>query len=191
MTIWSLIPLITCLTYIILFALTLPSIERRINKIFAFYLGVAAVWSFTSFMLHLNAFPQQALFWNELLVVALFWTLITYYHFIRTYANKSAGKGVFFGYVSLLVLVVLCLSGYIVQYAYVVDGVLYHDLGISIYIIGVIGITYFGAGLYLLIKKYRSSTDLIDHNRTMYLIAGWSIIVLLSATNLIMVPTVA
>jgi len=190
-TIWSLIPLITCLTYIILFALTLPSIERRINKIFAFYLGVAAVWSFTSFMLHLNAFPQQALFWNELLVVALFWTLITYYHFIRTYTNKAAGKGVFFGYISLLVLVVLCLSGYIVQYAYVVDGVLYHDLGISVYIITAIGITYFGAGLYLLIKKYRSPTDPVDRNRTMYLIAGWSIIVLLTATNAIMIPSVA
>ena len=191
MTIWSLIPLITCLTYIILFALTLPSIDRRINKIFAFYLGVAAAWSFTSFMLHLNAFPQQALLWNELLTAALFWTLITYYHFIRTYTNKPAGKGVFLGYVLLLVLVVLCLKGYIVQYAYVVDGVLYHDLGISIYIIGAIGITYFGAGLYLLIKKYRSATDQIDRNRTTYLIAGWSIIVLLTATNLIMIPAVA
>ena len=191
MTIWSLIPLITCLTYITLFALTLPSIERRINKIFAFYLGVAAVWSFTSFMLHLNAFPQQALLWNELLTVALFWTLITYYHFIRTYTNKPAGRGVYLGYALLVVLVVLCFKGYIVQYAYVVDGVLYHDLGISIYIIGAIGITYFGAGLYLLIKKYRSSTDQIDRNRTTYLIAGWSIIVLLTATNLIMIPAVA
>ena len=191
MTIWSLIPLITCLTYITLFALTLPSIERRINKIFAFYLGVAAAWSFTSFMLHLNAFPQQALLWNELLTVALFWTLITYYHFIRTYTNKAAGRGVYLGYALLVVLVVLCFKGYIVQYAYVVDGVLYHDLGISIYIIGAIGITYFGAGLYLLIKKYRSSTDQIDRNRTTYLIAGWSIIVLLTATNLIMIPAVA
>ncbi len=191
MTIWALIPLITCLTYIVLFALTLPSLERRINKVFAFYLGVAATWSFTSFMLHLNVFPQQALLWNELLVVALFWTLITYYHFIRTYVSKSGGKGVYLGYVLLLVLAVLALSGYIVQYSYVVDGVLYHDLGISIYIITAVGIIYFGAGLYLLIKEYRSSTDPIERNRTMYLIAGWSIIVLLSATNAIMIPSVA
>ena len=107
MTIWSLIPLITCLTYIALFVLTLPSIERRINKVFALYLGVAAVWSFTSFMLHLNAFPQQALLWNELLTAALFWTLITYYHFLRAYASKPPGMGVYLGYAMVVVLAVL------------------------------------------------------------------------------------
>jgi len=191
-SIWALIPLITCLTYITLLALTLPSIKRRIHRVFAFYLGIAAVWSFTSFMLHLNAFPQQALLWNELLVPAMFWTLITYYHFIRTYANKSAGKGVYLGYALLVVLAALCLSGYIVQDAYVIDGVLYHDLGISIYILSASGIIYFGAGLYLLIRKYRSSVDPIDRNRTLYLIAGWSIVVLVTVTtNLIMTPSVA
>ena len=191
MTIWALIPLITCLTYIVLLILALPSIKRRIHRLFAFYLGVAAIWSFTSFMLHLNAFPQQALFWNELLTAALVWTLITYYHFIRTYTNKPAGMGVYLGYALVLVLAVLCLSGYIVQYAYVIDGVLYHSLGISIYLIGAICLIFIGAGLRLLIRKYRSSVDPVERNRTMYLIAGWSILMLLSTTNLVMVPTVA
>jgi signal transduction histidine kinase len=90
-----------------------------------------------------------------------------------------------------LVLVALCLSGNIVQYSYVIDGVLYHSLGISIYIIGAICFIYIGVGLHLLIKKYRSSIDPTDRNRTMYLIAGWSILMLLSTTNLIMVPAVA
>jgi len=190
-SIWALIPLSTCLAYIALFALTLPSIKKRIHKVFAFYLGIAAVWSFTSFMLHFNVFPQQALFWNGLLVVALAGTLITYYHFIRTYTNKPAGMGVYFGYALVLVLVVLSLNGYIVQYAYVIDGVLYHSLGIAIYIIGGIGIIFAGAGLYLLIKKCRSSVDRIERNRTMYLIAGWSVLMLLSATNIIMIPAIA
>ena len=189
MTIWALIPLITCLSYIVLLILTLPSIKRRINRVFAFYLGIAAVWSFTSFMLHLNAFPQQALLWNELLTAALLCTLVTYYHFIRAYVNKPAGHGVYIGYALVLVLLVLCLSGYIVQYAYVTDGVLYHSLGISIYFIGAVCAVYVGMGLYLLIKKYRSAVDTAERNRTMYLIAGWSILMLLSYSNLI--PAVA
>ena len=189
MTIWALIPLITCLTYIVLLVLTLSSIKRRINKVFAFYLGVAAVWSFTSFMLHLNAFPQQALLWNELLVAALVCTLITYYHFIRAYINKTTGMGTYLGYLLVLVLAGLCLSGYIVQYSYVIDGVLYHSLGISIYFIGAVCIIFIGAGLYQLIKKYRSSIDPIERNRTMYLMVGWSILMLLSYSNLI--PAVA
>jgi len=189
MTIWPLIPLITCLTYILLFALTLQSIEKRINKIFALYLGVAAVWSFTSFMLHLNALPQQALFWNELLIAALVWTLITYYHFIRTYTNKPSGMGVYLGYAVVLVLAALCFSGRIVQYAYIVDGVLHHSLGISIYFIGAISFAFTGASIVLLVKKYRSSTDPTDRNRTAYLMIGWSILVPLSYSNLI--PAVA
>ncbi|MBI2287644.1 MAG: GAF domain-containing protein [Chloroflexi bacterium] len=191
LTIWALIPLITCLTYIALLVLTLPSIERRINKLFAFYLAVAALWSFTSFMLHFNVFPEQALFWNELLVVALVWTLITYYHFIRVYVNKPARVRIALGYSLVLALAILSFKGYIVQSAYVVDGVLYHDLGISIYFIGVVSYVFIGVGLYLLIKKYRSSTDPIERNRTMYLIAGWSVLMLLSSTNLIMSPSIA
>ncbi len=190
-TIWALIPLVTCLTYITLFVLTLQSIERRINRVFTLYLGVAAIWSFTSFMLHLNAFPQQALFWNELLTAALAGTLITYYHFIRAYANKPAEIGVYLGYALVLVLVVLSLGGYIVQYAHVINGILYHSLGISIYLIGAVCLVYIGAGLHLLTKKYRSSVDPVDRNRTMYLIVGWSILMLLSTTNLVPLPTVA
>ncbi|MFC2072915.1 histidine kinase [Chloroflexota bacterium] len=185
MTIWALIPLITCLTYIALLILTLPSRERRINKVFASYLAVAAVWRFISFMLHLNAFPQQTLFWNQLLTAVFVWPLVAYYHFVRAYTNKSAGIGVYLGYAVVLVLAVLCLSGHIIKYAYVVDGILYHDVGISFYFIGAVCLTFVGAGLYLLIKKYRSSTDPTDRNRTGYLIAGWSIYILLGYSNLI------
>ena len=189
MTIWSLIPLITCLTYIALLVLTLPSIERRINRVFAFYLGIAATWSFTSFMLHLNAFPQHSLVWNEVLVVALIWTSIAYYHFIRAYNNKPGGIGLYLGYGFLLVLAVLCLSGYIVQYSYVTDGVLYHSLGISIYFIGAIGLFIAVAVIFQLIKRYRSSTDPVGRNRTVYLMTGWGILVVSTYTNLI--PAVA
>jgi diguanylate cyclase (GGDEF)-like protein/putative nucleotidyltransferase with HDIG domain len=189
LNIWTLIPLITCLAYIILFVLSLPSIKRQINKVFIFYLAVSAVWSFCAFMLHLNAFPEQILLWNEALTVALIWTLITYYHFIRAYTNKHAGTGVVLGYVFLVILAVLCFMGKIVQSAHVTDGVLFNNLGISIYFIGAASLTFIGAGFYLLVKKYRGSTDPADRNRTMYLLIGWSILILLSYSNLI--PAVA
>ena len=184
-TIWALIPLITFITYIVLLILTLPSVGRRIHRLFAFFVAVAAYWSLTSYMLHLSTSPQQTLFWNELLVGALIWTLIAYYHFIRAYTDKPAGKGVYLGYILMVALTVLCLRGYIVQYAHVLNGVLYHSLGTSLYFIGTISLTFIGAGLVLLIKKYRSSIDPIERNRTMYLIAGWSILMLLAYSNFI------
>ncbi len=189
MTIWALIPLITCLSYIVLLVLVLQSLEKRANRVFALYLAAMATWSFTSFMLHLNAFPEQALLWNELLVIALIWGLITYYHFIRAYTNRPVGKGLYLGYAFLSILAVLSLSGNIVQYSYVTDGVLYHDLGISIYFIGAISLAFIVAVIVQLVRKYRSSTDPIDRNRTMYLMAGCSVLVVFTYTNLI--PAVA
>lgn len=189
MTVWALIPLITCLVYITLLVLTLPSIGRRINRLFAFYLAVAATWSFTSFLLHLNAIPRLTLFWNELVVVLLVWTLIAYYHFIRAYADKPAGKAVYIGYAMFMALTVLTLNGYIVQYAYVIDGVLEHSLGTSIYLIGGVGLVFIGGGIYTLVKRYRTSIDPVERNRTWYLIAGWSILMTLVYSNI--VPAVA
>ncbi len=185
LTTWALIPLNTCFTYIALLVLTLPSLERRTNRVFAFHLGIAAIWSFTSFMLHLNAFPEQALLWNELLTIAIIGVLITYYHFVRAYVDKPAGVLLYIGYALLLALAVLSLRGDIVQYAYVVDGVLFHSLGISLYFIGGISLTFIGAGLHQLVKKYRNSIDPVESNRTAYLIAGWSIMILFAYSNLI------
>ncbi len=183
MTIWAIIPLTTSILYVILLVIALQQIKKRANKIFAYFLAVAAFWSFTSFMLHLDALPEQTLFWNQILVVALVWTLIAYYHFVRAYTNRPAGKGLYVGYTLLLILTVLSLSGNIVQYSYVEDGTLYHELGASLYIITAISLTFAGGVIRLLVRKYRISTDPIDRNRTTYLIFGWSILVLLTLTN--------
>ncbi len=185
MNTWTIIPLITCISYIILFIWALQSVNRRVNRLFCFYLAISATWSFTSFMLHLNAFPQQALLWNELLGVALPWSLITYYHFIRAYVNKPAGKGILILYVILVGFAILSLSGNVIRSVYVLDGVVYQDVGIASYLVGFFSITPVIAGLLSLIKKYRSSSDHSERNRTAYLIAGWSVLMLLGYTNLI------
>ena len=124
MTIWAVIPFISCLTYIALFIVALQNTDRPVNRVFAFYLAVASTWSFTSFMLHLNAFPQQTLLWNEILIIPMMWMLLAYYHFARAYTNKPGGIGLYVGYAFLIVLAVLSLNGYIVNSAYVVNGVL-------------------------------------------------------------------
>lgn len=159
--------------------------EKEAYQFLAIYLAVAGIWSFTSFMLHLNAFPQQALFWNELLVGALVGTLTTYYYFIRTYTNKPAGFGTYLGFAFVLVITGLSLGGYIVQRSSVIDGVLDHSLGISLYFLAAISITFIGAVIVQLIKKYRGSAEAMERNRTLYLITGWAILVIGAYTNLI------
>ncbi len=189
MAAWALVPLLTCFAYIILLIVSMTSGRRRVNRIFAFFLGVAAAWSFTSFMLHQDAPENQTLFWNQLVVVGLVWTLVTYYHFIRAYTNRPAGIGVWAGYVVVSTLAAFSLTGNIIDYARVKDGVLDHSLGVKVYFIGAMSILFVGGVLRLLVMKYRAATDYIDRRRTVYLLTGWSILVVLSYTNLI--PAVA
>ena len=177
MSIWAVIPLVSCLIYVALAIIILQQERRRVNKVFALFLIASSVWSFTSFMLHLNAFPQQALLWNEILVAALLWTVVSYYHFVRAYNNKPGGVGLYLGYGCVLTLLAFSLSGYIIKYSYVVNGVLYHDLGFSLYIIGGVSAIFLISAILMLINRYRSSFNPIDRNRTMYLIIGSGIVI--------------
>ncbi|MFH1662729.1 MAG: diguanylate cyclase, partial [Chloroflexota bacterium] len=184
MNIWAAIPLVTCVSYVILLVFILQQVRGRANKIFAFYIGIAAFWSFSSFMLHLDGVPaEQTMLWNQILVVALVWTLIAYYHFVRAYTNQPGGRGLYIGYIVLVFLAGFAFSGNIIEYSYVTDGTLYHGLGASLYFIMAVSLTYAGAIFVQLIKKYRSSSDPIDRNRTMYLLAGWSVLAILTLTN--------
>jgi diguanylate cyclase (GGDEF)-like protein/putative nucleotidyltransferase with HDIG domain len=72
-----------------------------------------------------------------------------------------------------------------VEYAYVVDGVLFHELGASGFVLGGISAFFLISATWNLIRRYRSSVDPSDRNRTMYLIFG-SVIVIVSSyvTNL-------
>ncbi|MCK4368174.1 MAG: diguanylate cyclase [Dehalococcoidales bacterium] len=180
MNIWAIIPLISCLIYAALAVVVLQQARKRVNRVFALLLFALGVWSFTSFMLHLNAYPQQALLWNELLVAAILWTAVSYYHFVRAYNNKPGGIGSHLGYACVLVLLALSLSGYVVQSSYVVNGVLHHELGFSLYIIGGTSFIFLITAMLMLINRYRISTNPTDRNRTMYLIAGSGIAIVVS-----------
>ena len=175
MSIWTAIPLVSFLAFTVLAVLTLRQEGTRVNRVFARFLIASGVWSFTSFMLHLNAHPQLTLLWNEILVAALLWTVVSYYHFVRAYNNRPSGIGTHLGYAAVVTFLALSLNGYIIKYAYVLDGVLYHDLGSSLYIIGGISAVFLIASMFMLIRRYRSSLDPTDRNRTMYLMTGWGI----------------
>jgi len=180
MNIWALIPLISFLIYAALAVVVLQQARKRVNRVFAILLFASGVWSFTSFMLHLNANPQQTLLWNELLVAALLWTTVSYLHFVRSYNNKPGGISSYLGYASVLILLALSLSGYIVKSSYVVNGVLHHELGFSLYIIGGASFIFLITAMLMLINRYRSSTDPNDRNRTMYLIIGSGIAIVVN-----------
>lgn len=185
MNVWAAIPLVSCLLFAVLAVIVLRQEARRVNRVFALFLVASSIWSFTSFMLHLNIYPRYALLWNEILAATLVWTVVSYYHFVRAYNNKPGGLGVYLGYGAVFTVLALALNGYIIEYAYVINGVLFHGVGASLYMIGGISAVFLISATWALIRRHRNSIDPIDRNRTMYLIFG-SVIVIMSSyiTNL-------
>lgn len=182
MNLWAIIPLISCLAFTALFILVLQQARRRVDKVFAIFLFASGVWSFSSFMLVLdpNTSSPYLLFWNGLVLTTIPWVVICYYHFVRAYNNKPGGIVVYIGYAFVLAILVLCLGGYVVKSAHMVDGFLYHDIAPWDYVIAAVLVPFLAIIILMLAQRYRSSIDPIDRNRTMYLITGWSILLIIS-----------
>ncbi len=172
MNLWAIIPLISFFTFAALVVLVLQQARRRADKVFALFLSASAIWSFTSFMLVYNPSSSHLLFWNSMVIAAIPWVAVCYYHFVRAYNNKPGGIGLYIGYALVLAVLGFSLSGNIVKSAYFVNGFLHHDIGPWPYIIGSILFPFLLAAMLMLINRYRSSTDPTDRNRTLYLIVG-------------------
>ena len=179
---WALIPLISCLTFAILFVLVLQQVKKRVDKVFAIFLLASGIWSFTSFMLVFNpsASSQYLIFWNGMVITAIPLVVVSYYHFIKAYSSKPGGIGLYLGYAFVITILVLSLGGYVVKSATLVDGFLYHEIKPWDYVLMVALVPLLASVMRMLTQRYRGSTDPTDRNRTMYLMAGWSILVVIS-----------
>jgi diguanylate cyclase (GGDEF)-like protein/putative nucleotidyltransferase with HDIG domain len=179
---WAFIPLVASVVYIILLILVIQDSERKANRFFAYFLSVAAFWSFTSFMLVFNpsANPDNLQFWNELVVTAIAWVSITYFHFVRVYNNRAGGIWTYFGYAFTLFILIMALSGNVVSNVRLEDGYLFHDIRPWDMIVGAGIAPFVITGFTMLIQRYRQSTDPTDRNRTIYLIIGSGALILLS-----------
>jgi len=186
MNVWAIIPLISAVTFAVLVVLVLQQAKRWVDRVFAIFLAVSAIWSFSSFMLTRTAdtgvqtsISQSLIFWNVMVIAAIPAVAVCYYHFVRAYNNKPGGIGLYIGYGLVLAVLAFGLSGNIVKSAQMVDGFLHHDIGPWAYILMCILLPFLIMALVMLAKRYRSSADPTDRNRTMYLIVGWSVNVLI------------
>ena len=182
MNVWALIPLISCVFFIVLFLSVLPQVKKRIERIFAIFLFASLIWSFTAVMLlhNTSASSHYLVFWNGLVIAAIPLVVVSYYHFIRAYNNKKAGIGVCIGYAIVITIMILSFTGYVVKDAYFIGDLLYHDIYNWDIIIAAILIPFLTMTIIILFRRYKNSVDPTDRNRTSYLILGWSLLVIIS-----------
>jgi len=183
--VYALIPLISCLAYIVLIIVAIVFGRRRVRSVFLLYLSIAMLWSLFSFLVHWNYFPQHLFLFHELLIVFFISVPVTYYHFVSVYTNSVNLKNIAIGYAILVVFAVLTLTGHVIQTTEVTaNGILIFDLGLAIWIIVAIGVLFMLLALWVLAKYYRHSSDYQVRNKTAYLIAGGALVLALGLTNI-------
>ncbi|MFC1892957.1 diguanylate cyclase [Chloroflexota bacterium] len=189
---WAIIPLVSCMAYAILLTLVLLHVRSRVEKAFAVFLFAAGAWSFSSFMLTSNIYTstQTLNFWNGLVLLGAMWANVGYYYFIRVYTNRRPGIVAYIGYAIAFTLLILTISGNLVKDTHLVDGYLYHDIGPWLYVMMGTLLPLSFITLWILVRRYRRSADPVDRNITLYLLVGWGLMAIWSATNA-NVPTLA
>lgn len=186
MNIYALIPLISVTAYIALISLILTRPLARVHKVFILYLAVSMLWSLSSFILHADFFPAQTLLWNRALIIAAGSTTVVYYHFVRAFFNKAAGKVVYLGYAGLAGIAIFISLGGMLLYSNVIDGVLYHDYDASFtYIFCPFQAIFLAASIFYLVQGLKRATTQQDRNRIGYLLAAIAIWIPITTTNLI------
>jgi len=183
------IPVLSCVAYFVLIHLTLRHRPlRKVHKTFLLYIVGVSLWAFLSFIISAKYFPGISGLLSELMLISGVYTVVAYYHFLRSFMNKPGGIGVVLGYTGVLALVPLIVSNrvaYHVTYSPAfgtAPDVEYTSLSIGLVALGAIALV--GWAMFQLFQKYRHSTDPLERNRLTYLLAGFILMALFGLTKL-------
>ncbi len=183
----TIIPLAACAVYIVLIALAVrQGRNKRVNQLFIWYILLLMMWSLGSFMIHAKFPGMDPLVWNKLLVVALIFVPVALFHFVRVFLGKSQPRlWLSLGYGLCAIFTVLTIMGYIVKSAYYVEGRMYQELGLIIWIMLPVGFAFAAAAIFNLVQGYRRERDPFARNRIAYPLAGISIGTVLLLSNVV------
>lgn len=112
----SIVPLLTTLSFTIILIVLLRAEKNRTNRAFFYYIFANIIWSFGSFMMHLNPPILSPLFWNRFMVTALLVIPMLYYDFACKYTLQQ-NKLLNFNIFAYFFLEILNLFGLIVSQA--------------------------------------------------------------------------
>ena len=127
MNIYALIPLLSVLSYIVLTALAMRHPSKVERRAFALYLLAAGIWSFFSFLLHLDEpfLNNFTLTGSRFLIVAFIWMVVTYYYFVQAFVGNKPRVGLWVGAFYVLAVSALAGFGFLPESAYAEGGVLF------------------------------------------------------------------
>lgn len=185
MSIHAAIPFVSFIAYFpLILLITLRRPRARVQKVFSVYLISAMIWSFCSFLGHLDLYAGHTDVWVKFIILTLVWMAVTYYHFVRAFLNKPNGFGVPLGYVFLAIVAILVAFVDFPKSAETVNGALHIDYGPYFYLLPAFLLPLAGAAAFFLVQRFRHLSDSLDRNRVIYLLIGLAVVAAGILTNL-------
>jgi len=121
------------------------------------------------------------------MLISAFFAVVAYYHFLRAFMNKPGGIGLIVGYGVLIALIPLILQN---RVSYFIKSpptlgttpeIEYTLLGLGV--VALVLIALVSSVMVSLLQKYRHSTDPLERNRIIYLLAGFALMALFGFTK--------
>ena len=185
MDIHYLVPLLAAIIYILLFLVIIANrLWQKQHKLLAWYLVAAMLWSFSTFLLRSDFFTEYNLLLFRVVLFASLWWIVQLYYFSKSFLHQPGGRGLWFGYASLVVFGTLAAIGYVPSSVTFSDGTVSPDYGWWF-------ILYFGpiATLAFLIvsslhRRLRILVEPKERNKVAYLIGAIGLLVVFGFSGL-------
>lgn len=182
-----LIPLLAFIIYALLLLVVVreQAAASRVNRVFTLHLLAMTVWSFGSFMMHANFWPDAVLKWNKLMSIGVLGLPITFFYFVQAFLGKiiNQKKWLYIGIISYVLLQFANFMGYMIPSGYVSEGIFHFELGPAVPFMALNYYFFFGYAIFSLVRQYRQEKDKIYRNRINYLLIGISLVVVGTLTN--------
>ncbi len=179
------IPLLSFIAYCGLLVIILRRRLQRVHKTFAVYVATLALWGLVTFFIYSGFFPGHTLLLYQLLAIVLLVLIASYYHFLRAFLNKPAGIGVKLAYGIAAVAIPLSLTGYLIESAYISEGLPVISIGLLAYPLALVGMSLLCSAIFSLIRQYRHLKDALARSRSAYIFIGFAVVVAFFMTNFI------
>lgn len=160
-------------------------LRLRAHRFFALYLGGMIIWSAGALMMYVA--PEEAIFWNQVMMVGVAITPLAFYGFVLGYLGRSTRNP----YLTLGV-VVLLIS--LIQNAFgrlVVDvsvsstGMITFGFGPAMPLFGAYFLFFQFAAGYYLTRDFRHTKDFSLRNRIKYILVGWILMITGAISNIL------
>ena len=181
--IFTLVPLITFFIFgVLLFVVVSSRPQTAARRNFGWLLLSMTINALSGFILVNDV--QPTVFWMRLFAASAIPIMISLFYFTQAIIEtriRYAKYVIYYGLISSI----LCLStDLVVTSAYIEDSAVHWDDGIGFLFISVPSYFLVIISIYLLIKSFRSSQDVVQRNRLLYLIIALTIIPVINLINI-------